>query len=340
MPAKEAAWRVKEAAWREALRQKLGGLLAPTPLNPIIELEFRARMRRSRTVVLLVAYVAVVAAVFVLGVVLSGINRASGLHASPYEVSWLLFQAMMLAELVLTGAVAGASGAGAISGERERQTLDVLLTTRLPAWRIMTGKLVAAVALSLWLVVASFPVFLPLFRFNAVDPGTLLKVGAVFAASGLAWAALGLFFSTLFRRTIPAVIATYATASGWVILTLISRTLLNALRQGPPYGPLPPQPVGPLAVEVASPVLALLYAMRSPFLEAWNWIAGSIAVPPSPSPVAPLTPAHNRLTVAARVAAHLGADGYFWLYVAIALLVTFVLTAAATLLLNRRRAEG
>ncbi|WP_242822387.1 ABC transporter permease [Thermaerobacter marianensis] len=316
------------------LGRRQAALLAPTLLNPIIELEFRARMRRNRTMLLLMAYTAAVAAVFLLAVVFTGAAGTRILGPGPYEISWGLFQAVMLAELVLIGAVAGASGAGAISSERERQTWEILRTTRMPAWRIVTGKLVAAVALALWLVVASFPVFLPLFRFNAVQPDMLARLLLLFTASGLTWAALGLFFSALFRRTIVAVIATYGVAMGWVILTLIARPLQDALTPPPPMGPMPPRPVGPLAIELASPVLALLYALRSPLLEEWNWLAGGVVSVLLRAGM----PAGTRITTAARVAAYLGEYGYYWMYVIIALGAAAVLAAAATALIQRREA--
>ncbi|GAB6876920.1 ABC transporter permease subunit [Thermaerobacter litoralis] len=309
-------------------------VLVPTALNPILELEFRARMRRNRTVLLLLGYTGAVAALFLLAVVLSGVTDPARAGAAAYEITWIIFQVLMLAELVLIGAVAGATGAGSISGERERQTWEVLLVTKLPAWRMVTGKLLAAVALALWLVVASLPVFLPLFRFNAVQPDALVRLLIHFTVSALAWAALGLFFSTVLRRTVAAVIATYGVAMAWVAFTLLARPVLDALNPpGPQAGAVSPRPLGPLAVELASPVLSLLYALRSPVIEAWNWIAGAIVLGRGSLP-----PPGVRLTTAARVAGLLGPDGYFWAYVLWTLAFTVLLVVATTRLITRRRA--
>ncbi|HEY8414482.1 MAG TPA: ABC transporter permease subunit, partial [Thermaerobacter sp.] len=270
-------------------------------------------------------------ALLVIALTLTG-AAAGNLNApSPFEVSYTVFQAVMVAELVLVGAVAAATAAGGISGERERQTWEVLLTTRLPAWRIVTGKLVTAVQLALWLVVASLPVFLPLFRFGAVSPGNLARILGIFLASGLAWAAIGLFFSALLKRTIAAVIASYATASAWVILTIVARFVWDAIEnaRSPLVGPgAPTGPVGPYLIELMNPLLILLRTMSSPVVGLVDWMmsgGGTVAQPAS-------------LTLGARLAGALGPNGYYWVYILSALALTAVLSALTTRLIARRRA--
>ncbi|HEY8488113.1 ABC transporter permease subunit [Thermaerobacter composti] len=314
------------AGW---MARQARAVLRPTPFNPLIELELRARMRRGRTVLLLLGFTGALGALLLIALILTGGVGAGIYGPSPFEVSYSLFQAAMVAELVLVGAVAAATAAGGISGERERQTWEVLLTTRLPAWRIVSGKLVTAVLLVLWLVVASLPVFLPLFRFGAVSPATLARILGLLLASGLAWAAIGLFFSALFRRTIVAVIASYATAVAWVILTAVARPLQAALlgpRQFPGPGAATTQPVGPYLIELMNPLLVLLRTLSSPVVGIMDWMfTGGI---PNPS---------ARLTLGARVARALGEHGYYWVYILSALALTLVLAAVTTRLVARRR---
>lgn len=300
-------------------------LFHPTLFNPLIQLELRSRMRRGRTVVLLLAFTGALGSLLVLALHVTT-SPGGGIYGpSPFEVSYWLFQAAIIAELVMVGAVAAATASGAISGERERQTWEVLLTTRLPAWRIVTGKLVTAVLLVFWLVVASLPLFLPLFRFGAVSPGTLARVLGLFLASGLVWAALGLFFSALFRRTTVAVIASYATASAWVILTAAARRLRDLwfAQRSAAGAPVPPQPEGPFLVELMNPLLALLKTLESP-LEAAITSGGSVA----PT---------SGLTWGARLAGALGQHGFYWVYVLGAAAVTAVLAFLTTRLVARRR---
>ncbi|MCK9910255.1 ABC transporter permease subunit, partial [Microbacteriaceae bacterium K1510] len=55
--------------------------------------------------------------------------------------------------------IAPALSAGAISGERERQTLHVLLTTQLTPQRIVLSKLMTSLAFIFLLFIASLPLY-------------------------------------------------------------------------------------------------------------------------------------------------------------------------------------
>ncbi|HEY8415215.1 MAG TPA: ABC transporter, partial [Thermaerobacter sp.] len=146
-------------------------------------------------------------------------------------------------------------------------------------------------------------------------------------ASGLAWAAIGLFFSALFRRTIVAVIASYFTASAWVILTILARplraALLNAQAQGASGGP-PVQPVGPYLVELMNPLLVLLRTLGSPVANFIDWM----------TMVGHMSGPGTKLTLGARVAAALGP---YLAYVLSALALTLVLSALTARIIARRR---
>ena len=51
-----------------------------------------------------------------------------------------LFLGLICTESVLIGIMVPSFTAGTISGERERQTMDVLLTTKMTPWEIVKGK--------------------------------------------------------------------------------------------------------------------------------------------------------------------------------------------------------
>ena len=71
-------------------------------------------------------------------------------------VGKMVFGGVLAIELFMVCFIAPAFTTGAISGEKERQTFDLLRTTLLPARRIVIGKLIAALAyIVLLLVVAA-----------------------------------------------------------------------------------------------------------------------------------------------------------------------------------------
>lgn len=102
--------------------------------------------------------------------------------------------------------------AGSVTGERERQTLDLLLTTTITPWQILWGKLISGLRVSS--VLTSFllwPVFLALLMvpeyWNNVP--TIVAYVIIFAMTCITTATLALFCSTVFRRTSISLMATY-----------------------------------------------------------------------------------------------------------------------------------
>lgn len=107
--------------------------------------------------------------------------------------------------------------ASSISGERERQTFELLMATRLTPAQIVLGKLAAALSTMTLLIVSSFPILAMMFVYGGVtarDIGLLLL--CYVAAAWLA-GSLGIFCSAVCRRTTTATVAAYA-VMGMVIL--------------------------------------------------------------------------------------------------------------------------
>ncbi len=114
-------------------------------------------------------------------------------------------------EYIMLAFIVPAVTAGAIAGERERQTLDILLTTPMGCWQIIWGKLVSSIGTVLLYVLSSLPIFSVVFLIGGI---TILDVVftvfytfvfSVFIGS------FGIFFSTLFKRTILATVTSYGT---------------------------------------------------------------------------------------------------------------------------------
>src|SRR5690606_2792836 len=63
-----------------------------------------------------------------------------------------------LGQYVIASLMAPTFAAGAISGEKERKTYEMLLASPLRPWSIVLGKLVASLAHLVALIVASLPI--------------------------------------------------------------------------------------------------------------------------------------------------------------------------------------
>jgi len=103
--------------------------------------------------------------------------------------------------------------AGAVTSERERQTLELLLTTALSPWQILSAKLYSSLRIAC--VLTSFLVW-PIFLACLLPPwtywsdlGTMVGYVTIIIVSSLTTTTLALFCSVLFRRTSVAMMTAY-----------------------------------------------------------------------------------------------------------------------------------
>ncbi len=115
-----------------------------------------------------------------------------------------LFGAVGLCVILAAAVVAPAVSASAFAGERERGTLDLLLLQGPGPARIVLGKVLAALAFSLLLLVVAVPFFAPAWSFGGVQPDQVIAMITILCTVTLFFCALGVFFGSLFKSALPA----------------------------------------------------------------------------------------------------------------------------------------
>ncbi len=103
--------------------------------------------------------------------------------------------------------------APAITSERERQTLELLLTTAVSPWHILTGKLYSGLRVSCVLTAfIIWPLFLawllPPWTYLA-DSWTMLRYLIIVALTALTTTVLAMFCSVIFSKTSVSLMTTY-----------------------------------------------------------------------------------------------------------------------------------
>ncbi len=194
--------------------------------NPVVFKDGISRMRSWRAPLAASVYLALIGGIGL--VAFAAATQNGGIYNRPVAstVGATVFAAMAIAQLVLICIFTPAMAAGAISGERERQTLDALLVSRMSDVSITIGKLAASLGYSFLLVLTALPLFSVVFLFGGVDLGQLwvAEVLTVFTAASLA--AVSLFWSALFRRSLVSTVASYMSAFALTAGTaLIAATL-------------------------------------------------------------------------------------------------------------------
>jgi ABC-type transport system involved in multi-copper enzyme maturation permease subunit len=116
-----------------------------------------------------------------------------------------------------------------ISGEIERQTYELLLATPLLGSSILLGKLGAAMAFVLLLMFSAMPVMSLAFLFGGVTAMAMVQVQLAVLAGGFLFAAIGLFYSGLLKRTVRAAIASYLTVGVLSIMPVITIYVVSVI---------------------------------------------------------------------------------------------------------------
>ena len=126
-------------------------------------------------------------------------------------------------EFLLLMFIIPALTSGSISGERERQTLELLFTTQMSPSDIIMGKLLSAVEQMLVLVVSSLPIVLLTFVYGSVDFRDLCLLLICFTIVAFYAGGIGMLFSSLLRRSTFSNVCTY----GVLLFIVVGTYLLN-----------------------------------------------------------------------------------------------------------------
>jgi len=175
--------------------------------------ELRGRMRGRRAFVILTVYLLLLATfAWMMEMILEqrfGRGLAGSAAFASAQIGAGIFTALLMLETLLVVALAPAFTAGAISLEREKQTLDLLATTPISSLSIVVGKLLSALTYLFILIFASIPMTAIVFVFGGVSPDDVVRGYVVLFATAIGLGSVGLFFSALMKRTQAATIATY-----------------------------------------------------------------------------------------------------------------------------------
>lgn len=221
--------------------------------NPIVSKEYRSRMRTWRSPLAMTLYILLLGglgwAVFssLASAAQSGFGGQSANYGQQLFLWLILFQALLLTFIV------PALTAGAISGERERQTIDLLFVTRIPPFSIIWGKLLASMSFVIILLLLSVPIFSLVFLFGGIEVDQVLTAFLVCAMTALTLGVLGILFSTVTRRTLPSTVAAYVGA-----FLLVAGSLLWGQLFPTTIDPTSTKAPAPPAVSYLSPLLPLI----------------------------------------------------------------------------------
>ena len=198
--------------------------------NPIIVKELRSRMRRKRSYVILTLFLIFSAGI--VSLVYFGVAETNDFYPDPdvrRTLGQAIFITVVLLQLAAVNFVTPAFTAGSIVGEKENQTYELLRTTPVRAKDIVRGKLLSGLLFTLLLLIATIPMQSMAFLFGGIELAELLIATLMLIVTATAFSAIGVFASTLMKRSIPATILSYVIANGGLILLPLVTVIVSAL---------------------------------------------------------------------------------------------------------------
>lgn len=201
--------------------------------NPLLVKELRGRMRGARAFIVLTVYLLLLSC-FTSVIYYAYTASARGPGGGP-DMAYLgktMFASVVIIEIFMVTFITPAFTAGAISGERERKTYELLRTTLLSARELVFGKLSSALTYMLLLILAAVPLESLAFVLGGVVVGELAAALVLLLVTAFAFAVIGMLFSAFLRSTLASTVLSYVTALmltvGLPVLMLISVALVES----------------------------------------------------------------------------------------------------------------
>jgi len=201
----------------------------PRESNPVLIKELRGRMRGARAFVVITVYLLLLTCFTSLIYYAYTADSSGPGGAEMAYLGKVIFFSVVVIEIFMVTFITPAFTAGAISGERERRTYELLRTTLLPASRVVFGKLLAALIFILVLILVAVPMESLAFVLGGVVIEELAVALLFLLVTAFAFAAIGILFSAFLRTTLAATVISYVSALlltiGFPLLMLLLLTL-------------------------------------------------------------------------------------------------------------------
>jgi ABC-2 type transport system permease protein len=198
--------------------------------NPMILKELRQRLRERRAWLLPTLYLLVVAGTVSFAFYgATDPDMAGGRgELQGADIGEILFLTVIVTQMVVLLLMAPVFSAGSLTIEKEQRTFAGLLTSLLTAPQIWWGKFVAALLYLLLLLFSALPLLSLSLAFGGVDPIQLLKAVASTILVLASICTVGLWCSSMFRRSVHSTAAAYGFVLVLSIVTAVAFGILVA----------------------------------------------------------------------------------------------------------------
>lgn len=233
-------------------------------MNPIMKKEL---VVGSRSIKMSIAILGInLFLVLIVILIMATTNMASGSSGYDYSALLMIFPVLGCTEVGLLSLIVPIITSGSISGEREKQTLEIMLTTPVTPFSIALGKLGSAMTVVMMYMISSIPIMSIAFVLGGMSWWALIGLIGMLLYLGIYVGSVGVFCSSVVKKSIAATILTIAIGIGILVATsTIFYTWIGIWAYRSSVGS-----------SVSSPVLAPIVMMFNPYSPIFDFMLRSM----------------------------------------------------------------
>ena len=193
-------------------------------INPVYGKELKMKVRSVKFALTIFLFN------LMLGIVaITGFEVMFNMHLNPYvdySGAAKVFYILVSMEILTVMFLIPSFTAGSIAGEREKQTLDILLTTTLTPGEIIMGKLMSSISMVFLLVVSSLPIISIVFTIGGIGMEDMLMFMLEILIISFFIGSMGMLASTVLKKTVQATVCSFAqivlVCGGTVVVVIVA----------------------------------------------------------------------------------------------------------------------
>ena len=177
-------------------------------VNPVLRNESKISVRSIKFTLMIFAYISVLSVAVM--IYYSSVNEAIFSNGLYLESSKLFYVVMALGQAILLLFIVPALSSTAICSEREKQTLDILLSSKLTPFQIIIGKVSASSLRVIILIISTMPLYAIGALIGVVKISNILSLIVFFIVNTIFVSSIGVFISTCAKTSKVSTTLSYA----------------------------------------------------------------------------------------------------------------------------------
>lgn len=176
-------------------------------VNPVLRNETKIAARSIRFTLMILAYVAVLAIAVM--IYYNVINSEAFYNGLNLKESTNFYVVMAVVQAALLFSIVPSLSSTAICSEREKQTLDILLSTKLTPLQIIIGKISSSSLRVIILIISMMPLYAVGSLMGGIKISYILQLILFFIINTIFMASIGVFISTCVKTSKVSTTLTY-----------------------------------------------------------------------------------------------------------------------------------